>query len=173
LIIRFRFFFIGRGFFKSLLFFFSVITIFIAGLGALFEIDIKKIIALSTLRQLGIIIIILSLGFLNLSFFHLLTHALFKAILFLCAGVFIHGINSFQDIRYIGLLYKISPSLRIIIGLASLSLSGFPFLRGFFSKDIILEFSYFTNGRIFIILLILVATLLTGLYSLRLIYYRI
>lgn len=75
---------------------------FISGLGANYEIDLKKIIALSTLRQLGLIIRILSLGFIKLAFFHLLTHALFKALLFLCAGIFIHRLINFQDIRVSG-----------------------------------------------------------------------
>lgn len=71
----------------------SGLTIFIAGLGANFEFDLKKIIALSTLRQLGLIISILSIGFYKLAFFHLLTHALFKALLFICAGSIIHNIK--------------------------------------------------------------------------------
>src|SRR3982751_667902 len=76
---------------NSFLLLFSVITIFISGVGANFEIDLKKIIALSTLSQLGVIIIILSLGIYELSYFHLITHALFKSLLFLCAGVYIHS----------------------------------------------------------------------------------
>uniref|UniRef100_A0A0R3RBK2 NADH:ubiquinone reductase (H(+)-translocating) n=1 Tax=Brugia timori TaxID=42155 RepID=A0A0R3RBK2_9BILA len=75
----------------------SGLTIFIAGLGANFEFDLKKIIALSTLRQLGLII-----RFYKLAFFHLLTHALFKALLFICAGVIIHNTKNAQDIRFIG-----------------------------------------------------------------------
>src|SRR5687768_165645 len=71
---------------REILFYLSVITIFISGLGANFEIDIKKVIALSTLRQLGVIIMSLSLGLTELAFFHLLIHALFKSLLFLCAG---------------------------------------------------------------------------------------
>jgi NADH-ubiquinone oxidoreductase chain 5 len=88
---------------NSLIFFILLLlgrlTILISGLGANFEIDLKKIIALSTLSQLGLIIGTLSLGFYKLAFFHLLTHALFKALLFLCAGTLIHNLNNFQDIR--------------------------------------------------------------------------
>ena len=76
----------------------SGLTIFIAGLGANFEFDLKKIIALSTLSQLGLIIRILSIGFYKLAFFHLLTHALFTALLFICAEAIIHNINNSQDI---------------------------------------------------------------------------
>jgi len=78
------------------------LTIIMAGLAALFEIDIKKIIALSTLSQLGVMIIILGGGFVSLSFFHLVSHAYFKAILFICAGILIHNIKDYQDIRGIG-----------------------------------------------------------------------
>jgi len=93
----------------NILLFISVITIFISGLGANFEFDLKKIIALSTLSQLGLIIRILSLGRYYLAFFHLLIHALFKALLFICAGNIIHNLNDCQDIRYMGGLIKLIP----------------------------------------------------------------
>jgi NADH-ubiquinone oxidoreductase chain 5 len=73
------------------LFIISVLTLFISGLGANYEIDLKKIIALSTLSQLGIIIFILSLGQYEIAFFHLVSHAIFKSLLFLCAGYYIHN----------------------------------------------------------------------------------
>jgi NADH-ubiquinone oxidoreductase chain 5 len=78
----------------------SGLTMFIAGLGANFEFDLKRIIALSTLSQLGLITI--SIGLSGLAFFHLLTHALFKALLFMCAGGVIHSMGDSQDIRFIG-----------------------------------------------------------------------
>merc|ERR1712002_1204326 len=94
----------------------GVLTIIISGLTAIIEIDIKKIIALSTLRQLGIIIIILGLGNPLLSFFHLISHAFFKAILFICAGIVIHNMKDYQDIRKIGFrLNRINFSISIII----------------------------------------------------------
>jgi NADH-ubiquinone oxidoreductase chain 5 len=83
----------------QLLFFFSSLTIVISRIGALYETDLKKIIALSTLRQLGLIMISLAVGFRVLAFFHLLTHALFKACLFLCAGRVIHLYGGRQDVR--------------------------------------------------------------------------
>jgi NADH-ubiquinone oxidoreductase chain 5 len=79
-----------------------MITIVIAGITAIIEIDIKKIIALSTLRQLGIIMLILGSGNPILSFFHLISHAFFKEILFICAGMIIHNIKEYQDLRNIG-----------------------------------------------------------------------
>jgi NADH-ubiquinone oxidoreductase chain 5 len=87
LLIRFNFFLS----FNYFLLVTSVITITLRGIGAFFEIDLKKVIALSTLRQLGVMIIIISLGIKELGFFHLLTHALFKSLLFLCAGFYIHS----------------------------------------------------------------------------------
>lgn len=98
LLIRFFNYLRGRVLFFILLLV-GRLTMFISGIGANFEIDLKKIIALSTLRQLGLIIGILSLGFFKLAFFHLLTHALFKALLFLCAGLLIHSLLNFQDVR--------------------------------------------------------------------------
>merc|ERR1711893_507761 len=117
----------------------GIITIIIAGFTAMGEIDMKKIIALSTLRQLGIIILILGIGNPILSFFHLLSHAFFKAILFICAGIIIHNIKDYQDIRKIGIRYNnLNYSISIII-IANLSLCGLPFIRGFYSKDLIIE----------------------------------
>merc|ERR1712235_164400 len=84
----------------------GIITIIISGITAIIEIDIKKIIALSTLSQLGIIIIILGLGNPILSFLHLISHASFKAILFICAGIIIHNIKDYQDIRKIGFSFN-------------------------------------------------------------------
>merc|ERR1719308_596552 len=110
-----------------------------AGITAMIEIEIKKVIALSTLRQLGVIIIILGIGNPILSFFHLISHAFFKAILFMCAGIIIHNIKDYQDIRKIGYrFFNMHFSISIII-IANISLCGLPFIRGFYSKDLILE----------------------------------
>jgi NADH-ubiquinone oxidoreductase chain 5 len=116
-----------------------VATLLIAGIVAIFEYDIKKIIALSTLSQLGVIIFAISLGLYKIAFFHLITHALFKALLFLSAGGYIHGIAGNQDIRLFGGLTQIFPNITVCINLANLSLCGLPFLSGFYSKDIIVE----------------------------------
>ena len=158
---------------RSILFYISVITTFISGLNAIWENDIKKIIALSTLSQLGIIIISLSLGsyIYIVAFFHLIRHAFFKAILFLCSGVVIHNSNGEQDLRKILLLNNNMYIVYIIIILAKLSLCAWPFLRGFYRKDIILESIYFFNNRYIRILLIWLRTILTVLYSLRFVYY--
>lgn len=151
----------------------SSLTMFIAGLGANFEFDLKKIIALSTLRQLGLIIRILSIGFPILAFFHLLTHALFKALLFICAGVVIHCIKNFQDIRYIGALINQLPITISYFNVANFALCGFPFLAGFYSKDLILEIVSFSEVNLIIYFLYYLSTGLTVCYSVRLIFYSI
>jgi len=118
------------------------LTMFMAGLGANFETDLKKIIALSTLSQLGVIMGILALGYAKLAFFHLLAHALFKALLFMCAGSVIHSVGGTQDIRSIGGLIYSMPLSITSINLANLALCGTPFLAGFYSKDLILEVAF-------------------------------
>lgn len=170
LIIRFNEFFVERVL-REILLFMSVLTIFVSGLSALFEIDLKKIIAFSTLRQLGVIMLILSLGIYDLAFFHLLSHAVFKAILFLRAGRVIHGIIGYQDIRILGIISLVSPFISYIMVLSRLSLRGVLFLRGFYSKDIILEYIYLYNINWTMLLLIFISTIFTVLYSLRLVYY--
>ena len=157
----------------QLLLLLSGLTIFMAGLGANFEFDLKKIIALSTLRQLGLIIRILSIGFWKLAFFHLLTHALFKALLFMCAGAIIHNINNNQDIRLIGGLSLHIPLTRSCFNIANLALCGIPFLAGFYSKDIILEVVSLSYINIFSFFLYFFSTGLTVCYSFRLVFYRI
>lgn len=149
------------------------LTIFIAGLGANFEYDLKKIIALSTLRQLGVIIRTLALGFPLLAFFHLITHALFKALLFLCAGVVIHNVKEYQDIRSIGSLSKSLPLTIMCFNSANLALCGIPFLAGFYSKDLILELSFSSNINLLIFFLFVFATAFTVSYSCRLFFISI
>ena len=110
-----------------------------AGLAASFEFDLKKVVALSTLSQLGIMMFSISVGLPYVAFFHLVTHALFKAILFLCAGTLIHGIQGSQDIRDLGGLISTFPLVGVCMNLANLSLCGVPFIAGFYSKDLLVE----------------------------------
>ena len=139
----------------------------------IFEFDLKKIIALSTLSQLGLIIRILALGFAKLAFFHLLTHALFKALLFICAGAVIHNIKDSQDIRSIGALVVQIPTTCACLNVANLALCGFPFLAGFYSKDLILEITSIRTLNIYSYFLFFFSTGLTMCYSLRLAYYSL
>lgn len=156
---------------NKILFFLAVLTIFISGLMANLEIDLKKIIALSTLRQLGLIIIILSLGLEIIAFYHLLVHAIFKSILFMCAGAIIHSIINNQDIRLFGNLKEIIPFVIICFFIANLALCGFPFIAGFYSKDLIIELVYRVGLNIYILLFIVISLIFTVSYSIRLFYY--
>nr|UNO53657.1 NADH dehydrogenase subunit 5 [Ixodes vespertilionis] len=151
----------------------SSMTLFMAGMGANLEMDFKKIIAFSTLSQLGLIMLILSLGKLDFAFFHLLTHALFKSMLFLCAGLVIHSMEGIQDVRYLGGFFTFNPMISGCMGLASFSLFGFPFVGGFYSKDLILEFVYMNSNNFIIITMVIISTSLTMMYCLRMMYYII
>nr|YP_009512562.1 NADH dehydrogenase subunit 5 [Sicyonia lancifer]AXJ93116.1 NADH dehydrogenase subunit 5 [Sicyonia lancifer] len=158
---------------QSVLLLLSGLTMFMAGLGANFEYDLKKIIALSTLSQLGVMVSILALGFSDLAFFHLLSHALFKALLFMCAGTIIHSVKEFQDIRAMGGLIYQMPLVGIFMNLANLALCGAPFLAGFYSKDMVLEVAFMSSINFVSFLLYFLATGLTVCYTLRLIYYSL
>nr|YP_009926428.1 NADH dehydrogenase subunit 5 [Metacarcinus magister]QNH68771.1 NADH dehydrogenase subunit 5 [Metacarcinus magister] len=149
----------------------SCLTMFMAGLGANYEYDLKKIIALSTLSQLGVMLSILALGYTNLAFFHLLSHALFKALLFMCAGVVIHSAMDCQDIRSMGGLINFMPLTMSFMSVANLALCGFPFLAGFYSKDMILEVAFMSWINFIALVLYILATGLTVMYTLRLIFY--
>ena len=150
------------------LFLIGILTIVIAGMTAIIEIDIKKIIALSTLRQLGVMIIILGIGNPILSFFHLISHAFFKAILFICAGIIIHNIKDYQDIRKIGIRHNNLNFCISIILVANIRLCGLPFLRGFYSKDLIIEIIIIKGINIIIFFILIFGTMLTVIYSCRL-----
>nr|QLY89870.1 NADH dehydrogenase subunit 5 [Neoleria inscripta] len=155
----------------QLLLLLSGLTMFMAGLGANFEFDLKKIIALSTLSQLGLMMSILSMGFYKLAFFHLLTHALFKALLFMCAGAVIHNMNNSQDIRLMGGLSIHMPLTSACLNVANLALCGMPFLAGFYSKDMILEMVSLSSVNMFSFFLYFFSTGLTVCYSFRLVFY--
>nr|YP_008757576.1 NADH dehydrogenase subunit 5 [Octostigma sinensis]AEV44841.1 NADH dehydrogenase subunit 5 [Octostigma sinensis] len=152
------------------LLFFSSLTMFMSGLGANFECDLKKIIALSTLSQLGLMMVCLSLGLSMISFFHLLTHALFKSLLFLCAGVVIHNLVDCQDIRMMGGLSKLIPFTMVCFNVSNLALCGMPFLAGFYSKDLILELLGGGVLSVFSFVLLMFSTGLTVSYTLRLLF---
>nr|WJW73847.1 NADH dehydrogenase subunit 5 [Syrphidae sp. 335 TLW-2023a]WJW73860.1 NADH dehydrogenase subunit 5 [Syrphidae sp. 335 TLW-2023a] len=156
---------------SQLLLLLAGLTMFMSGLGANFEFDLKKIIALSTLSQLGLMMMILSMGYEKLAFFHLLTHALFKALLFMCAGAIIHNMNNSQDLRLMGGLSIYMPLTSSCFNVANLALCGMPFLAGFYSKDLILEIVSLSMVNMFIYFIFFFSTGLTVCYSLRLVYY--
>uniref|UniRef100_A0AAU6QH04 NADH-ubiquinone oxidoreductase chain 5 n=1 Tax=Prionospio sp. 2 MH-2023 TaxID=3059270 RepID=A0AAU6QH04_9ANNE len=153
--------------FNTSLLIMATLTCLMAGLSANTECDMKKIIALSTLSQLGVMMVSIGLGAPLLAFFHLITHALFKALLFLCAGTLIHLHHHSQDLRYMGNLNTQMPSISSAMMVSNLALCGTPFLAGFYSKDSILEFAASSPTSMVIILLFFFATGLTVSYTIR------
>lgn len=151
----------------NLLLLLSCLTTLMAGLAALFETDIKKIIALSTLSQLGIMIISTALHAPQFTFFHLITHAIFKALLFICAGTLIHAHINNQDLRIFGNINFSIPLTSITISIANIALCGLPYIAGFYSKDIIIELAMSSTSNLLIIVLTLISTALTAAYSFR------
>ncbi|MDQ3017472.1 MAG: NADH-quinone oxidoreductase subunit L [Bacteroidota bacterium] len=146
----------------------GVATSVFAAIIGLKQNDIKKVLAYSTVSQLGLMFVALGLGAFSSGIFHLVTHAFFKALLFLGAGSVIHALHGEQDIRNMGGLKKLIPITYITFLLASLAISGFPLLSGFFSKDEILAHAFEQNILIWIILSI--SSLLTAFYMFRLVY---
>lgn len=147
------------------------ITALISGTIGSVQNDIKKIIAYSTCSQLGYMILACGLSSYNIGFFHLFNHAFFKALLFLSAGSVIHLMSNEQDIRKMGGLASLSPFIYASVLIGSLALAGFPFLAGFYSKDLIIETSNIKSwlGGQYLYWLAAIAAILTMYYSVRLI----
>lgn len=161
-----------------LIVFLGALTAFFSSTTGFFQNDIKKVVAYSTCSQLGYMFFICGFSYYNVSFFHLFNHAFFKALLFLTAGCLIHSINNEQDIRNMGGFLKLFPFVYICLFIGSISLMGFPFMTGFYSKDLIIEASYnsylFSNFLTLNIVhslfwLLVISILFTALYSLRVI----
>lgn len=147
----------------------SFLTCFIGGSCALLEPDLKKIVAFSTLRQLGLIGFSLSFGLKDLAFFHLVVHALFKALIFICVGRAITAGLGVQDSRLFSGLYYKMPFIRTWLVVSCLSLRGFPLLSGFFSKDLLIEGVLGGYLRRIGAFCVYITCLLTAAYSLRLV----
>jgi len=146
----------------------GTITAFMAAFIALTQNDIKRILAYSTISQLGYMVTAMGLSGLGAGTFHLITHAFFKALLFLGAGSVIHG-SHVQDIREMGGLFKKMPQTAITFIIASLALSGVPPLSGFWSKDEIL-LSAFGSGNFLVFGILLLTAFMTAFYMFRLIF---
>ena len=150
----------------------GMITAVFAASVALVQNDIKRIIAYSTCSQLGYMFFAAGIGAYHVAMFHLFTHAFFKALLFLGAGSVIHAFNDEQDIRYMGGVWKKLPYTYVLMIIGTLALTGFPFLSGFYSKDAIIEFSFFKNSTIgnYATVIGIFTAFLTSIYSWRLIF---
>ncbi len=146
----------------------GVVTSVFAAVIGLLQNDIKKVLAYSTVSQLGLMFAALGLGAFSSGMFHVVTHAFFKALLFLAAGSVIHALHGEQDIRKMGGLGKYIKVTFITFFLASLAISGFPFLSGFFSKDEILAHAFEQNKTIWAILSI--SSFITAFYMFRLVF---
>nr|YP_009172224.1 NADH dehydrogenase subunit 5 [Cyrtarachne nagasakiensis]ALF36381.1 NADH dehydrogenase subunit 5 [Cyrtarachne nagasakiensis] len=144
----------------------SSMTAIYASMAANWEMDMKKIIALSTLSQIAMMMFAISLGAISMAFFHLIIHAMFKSMMFLCAGFIIHTFN-YQDMRKMGTLNVNSPLISSMFGISSLSLMGIPFMSGFFSKDPIIETILISNTFSFISTLMIFSIGLTSAYTIR------
>lgn len=145
----------------------SIFTSLYAGITALLESDLKKIVALSTLSHLGFIGMAISLNLPYLAFFHLLTHAFFKSSLFISVGVFIISHGHYQDSRRVTSTYCYNPYFRSVVLVSEANLFGLPFLSGFYSKDLILELSQYSNMGSVLSCILYVNVLLTFSYTLR------
>lgn len=146
-------------------------TMLMAGLAAIRETDVKKVVALSTLRQLGVIVATLTAGMYNVGFLHLLSHAYFKALLFVSVGSIIHLCGDFQDLRKVSLGTLGCPLRFSVVFVARMSLCGLPFLRGYYSKDACIESLSFETANLFLVLTFWLATAVTAAYSVRLLYH--
>ncbi len=147
-------------------------TAFFAATVALVQNDIKKIIAYSTCSQLGYMFFAAGIGAYNVAIFHLFTHAFFKALLFLGAGSVIHSLNSEQDIRKMGGIWRKLPYSWGLMIVGTLALTGFPFFSGFYSKEAIIEFAYLKGNTLgyYVVVIGIFTALLTAIYSWRLVF---
>nr|YP_009867825.1 NADH dehydrogenase subunit 5 [Nemania diffusa]QKG05024.1 NADH dehydrogenase subunit 5 [Nemania diffusa] len=149
----------------------AITTVFSSLIG-LFQQDIKKVIAYSTMSQLGMMVIAIGLSSYNVALFHLVNHAFYKGLLFLGAGAVIHAVADNQDFRKYGGLITFLPLTYSVILIASLSLVAFPFMTGFYSKDFILESAfgqyYFSSIAVYVIAVI--GAIFTTLYSVKVLY---
>ena len=150
----------------------GAITTLSSSMIGLFQGDIKKIIAYSTMSQLGMMVIAIGLSSYNVALFHLINHAFYKGLLFLGAGAVIHAVADNQDLRKYGGLIHWLPLTYSVILIASLSLVAFPFMTGFYSKDLILESSYgqYHFPSIAVYFIAVIGAVFTTLYSVKVLY---
>nr|AJQ21368.1 NADH dehydrogenase subunit 5 [Doryteuthis opalescens] len=153
--------------FNHFIVYISIMTTIMSGVCALYEYDMKKMIALSTLSQLGVMMMSLGLGMPMLALFHLYTHAMFKALLFMCGGNIIHCYSGKQDMRQISNVSNLLPVTSTFLNISNMALCGMPFLAGFYSKDLIIESLIVGNMNLVMFILGAFGVCLTVLYSMR------
>nr|CAD7857588.1 ND5 CDS [Olavius algarvensis] len=151
----------------------GISTMLMSSVTALYENDMKKIIALSTLSQLGLMTMSLGLNMYKLMFFHMLTHALFKALLFISAGCLISMNNHNQDMRLYGQFHKLSPMVSTSMLIASSAMIGMSFMAGFYSKHMIMEWSQTLLTGTMMYMFLLTAIMLTSMYTMRFIFHTL
>jgi NADH-ubiquinone oxidoreductase chain 5 len=168
LIIRFSYIIYSNALLVNILLVLCVFTSFYAGINSLFEMDLKKLIALSTLSHLGFIGIALFRGLLYLAFFHLLIHAFFKSLLFMAIGDVITNLLHSQDARFLSGGGVYTPFSFYIIILSFMNLLGLPSIRGFFSKDFILEALNYSNFSFIVVFVVYLNLFFTYYYTYKL-----
>jgi NADH-quinone oxidoreductase subunit L len=151
---------------KDIILVIGIATTVVAAFIAMRQNDIKKVLAYSTVSQLGLMFVALGMGAYTVALFHVTTHAFFKALLFLGSGSVIHAMSDEQDIRKMGGLSKLTPITHITFLIGTLAIAGFPFLSGFFSKDEILAHAWMSSPLVYGILMI--AVTMTAIYMFRL-----
>ena len=173
LVTRFSFVFEYSEILLNICLIFGSLTALFGSTVALVQVDLKKVVAFSTCSQLGYMFVACGASAYNVAMYHLMTHASFKALLFLGSGAIIHSLNNEQDIRRMGGLINFMPLVFISMLIGFLSLMGFPFLSGFYSKDLILEVAFATNKSygFLAFILCLIGAFFTALYSFRTLFY--